>query len=185
MAGFDPTHAVRFELPRGHVLAAGEERSVVLPCAALDDLVLVAGNEAAATIGKTLGTSLGKRVAARMGGEAGVRRAELEAVVAQIAGELAVLGLGVADIERWGRAMVVAVAQPAVRDLPFLASILEGMLEGATGTPVRCVALGREAGIARVLVAGDAGAARAQMLVEQGAGWGEVLARVQAQGGAP
>ena len=47
MAGFDPTHSVRFDLPRGSVIAGGEERHVLLPCGALNDLVLIAGTEAA------------------------------------------------------------------------------------------------------------------------------------------
>ncbi|MGO9711182.1 MAG: hypothetical protein ACLQBL_20135, partial [Polyangiaceae bacterium] len=68
LAGFDPTHSVRFDLPRGSVVAGGEVRHVLLPCSALDDLVLTAGTEAANTVGRALGASIGKRVAARLGG---------------------------------------------------------------------------------------------------------------------
>ena len=83
MAGFDPTHAVRFELSRGRVVAGGDERSVVLPCAALDNLVLVAATEAAAAIGRAIGANVGQRIASRLGGAGGVRGASLERVMSE------------------------------------------------------------------------------------------------------
>ena len=147
MAGFDPTHAVRFDLPRGSVVAGGDERHVLLPCAALDDLVLTAGTEAATSVGRALGTSIGEQVAARFGGTAALRATPIEEVVRELAGELATRGLGVASVERWGRALVVAIDRPAVADLTFLASIVEGMLEGASDTPARCTSLGRDGGV--------------------------------------
>jgi hypothetical protein len=183
MAGFDPTHSVRFDLPRGSVIAGGEERHVLLPCAALNDLVLVAGTEAAAAVGRTLGASIGKRIAGRLGGVTGLRGSTLEEVVRDLAGELATLGLGVASVERWGRALVVAVERPAIADLPFLASILEGTLEAASEAPVRCTSLGRDGAIVRVLVAGEAAVGRARAMLDTGATWGDVLARLQRGGG--
>jgi hypothetical protein len=182
MAGFDPTRAVRFDLPRGSVLAGGDERHVLLPCSALDDLVLVAGTEAAAAVGRALGGAIGKRIAARLGGAGGVRGASVESVVAEIAGELAVAGIGAASIERWGRALVVAVDRPAPSDLTFLASIVEGVLEAASSARVRCASLGREGTVARVLVGSDGAITRAQALLAGGVAWGEVLARLQGQG---
>jgi hypothetical protein len=155
---------------------------VLVPCAALDDLVLIAGPEAAAAVGRALGASIGARIAARLGGTFGLRGASLERVVSELAGELCVVGLGSASMERWGRALVVAVDRPAVSDLPFLASILEGMLEAASGAPVRCVSLGRDGPVARVLVAGEAAVTRAKAMLDQGAAWGEVLGRLQAKG---
>ena len=181
--GFDPTHAVRFDLPHGSVTAGGAERHVLLSCAALDDLVLVAGSEAAAAVGRGLGASIGKRIAARLGGASGVRGASIDDVVAEVAGELAIVGLGAASIERWGRALVVAIERPAVSDLPFLASIVEGLLEAATGARVHCASLGRD-GVTtvRFLVASERTIGRARALLEQGLAWGDVLARVQAKG---
>src|SRR5262245_58903912 len=133
MAGptFDPTHTVRFDLQRGSVTAGGGERQVVLGCAALDDLVLIAGPEAAAAVGRTMGASLGERAAARLGGAKGVNAASSETVLAHLGGELSLSGFGVLTIERWGQAMVLVVDRPAVRDLTFLASILEGAVEAA------------------------------------------------------
>jgi hypothetical protein len=178
MSGFDPTHAVRFDLPRGSVTAGSEERHVLLPCAALDDLVLIAGTEAACSVGRALGASIGKRIAARLGGPSGLRGAAIERVVTDIARELAVTGLGAVSIERWGRALVVAVERPAVADLPFLASILEGVLEGASETPVRCLSLGREGVVVRVLVGSESAIERARGLLDRGTAWGDVLARL-------
>ena len=183
MAGFDPTHAVRFDLPRGSVTAGANERHVLVPCAALDDLVLIAGPEAAAAVGRSLGAAIGKRLAARLGGTTGLRGASIDEVVGDMARELAVAGLGATSIERWGRALVVVIDRPAVADLPFLASIVEGLLEGASDATVRCTSLGRDGSMARVLVAGERASARAREMLEKGAAWGEVLARLQVQGG--
>jgi hypothetical protein len=183
MAGFDPTHSVRFDLPRGSVTAGGDERHILVPCTALNDLVLVAGTEAAAAVGRALGVSIGDRIAARRGGPGALRGVEIEDVVRDIAGELATLGLGVASIERWGRALVVAMDRPAVTDLPFLASIIEGMLEAASQAPVRCLSLGRDGTLVRILVAGEKAVARAQAILATGATWGDVLTRLQRKEG--
>jgi hypothetical protein len=129
-------------------------------------------------VGRALGSSIGKRIAARLGGADELRGASIERVITDIARELAVSGLGAVAIERWGRALVIAVDRPAVADLAFLASILEGVLEGASDTPVRCVSLGREGAIVRVLVASDSAIARARAMLNQGAAWGDVLARL-------
>ena len=179
MAGFDPTHAVRFDLPRGSVTAGTDERHVLLPCAALDDLVLIAGTEAACAVGRALGSSIGTRIAGRLGGPDALRGTSIERVVTDIARELAVTGLGAVSVERWGRALVVAVERPAVADLPFLASIIEGVLVGASGAPVRCVSLGREGMVVRVLVASERAVGRARTMLDQGTAWGEVLSRLQ------
>jgi hypothetical protein len=183
MAGFDPTHSVRFDLLRGSVVAGGDVRHVLLPCAALDDLVLIAGTEAATTVGRALGSGIGKRIAARLGGAAGLRSASLPDVVHELAGELATMGLGVASVERWGRALVVAIDRPAVADLPFLASIVEGMLEAASDAKVSCTPLGRDGSSVRILVGGESAIERARALLEEGVPWGDVLARLQRKGG--
>jgi len=184
MAGFDPTHSVRFDLPRGSVVAGGEVRHVLLPCTALDDLVLVAGTEAATTVGRALGTAIGGRIAARLGGAPNLLQASIAEVTQEMAGELATLGLGVASVERWGRALVIVIDRPAVADLPFLASIVEGVLEGASEAKVGCTSLGRDGTSVRILVAGESAITRARTMLETGVPWGDVLARLQRKGGA-
>jgi hypothetical protein len=182
MAGFDPTHSVRFDLPRGSVVAGGDERHVLLPCSALDDLVLTAGTEAAATVGRTLGAAIGEQVAERFGGIAALREAPIAQVVREMAGELATRGLGVASVERWGRALVVAVERPAVADLQFLAAIIEGMLAGASDAKVSCAPLGRDGGAVRILVGAERTIARARAMLDVGTPWGDVLVRLQKKG---
>jgi len=182
MAGFDPTHSVRFDLPRGSVLAGSDERHVLLSCAALNDLVLIAGTEAAGAVGRSLGSSIGARIAARRGGAGALQSASVEDFVREMASELATLGIGLASIERWGKALVVAVDRPAVSDLPFLASIVEGMVEAASDRPVRCLSLGRDGSTVRILVAGETAIERARIMLETGTAWGEVLMRLQHKG---
>lgn len=186
MAGptFDPTHAVRFDLQRGSVTAGDGERQVVVGCSALDDFVLIAGADAAASVGRTMGAAIGERVAFRLGGARSVNAASIETVVAHLGGELSISGFGVLTLERWGHAMVLVVERPAVRDIPFLAAILEGAVEAAAGRPVRCLALAREGSVVRVLAAGEAATAKAQAWLAEGVAWGEVLARLQPKGGA-
>jgi hypothetical protein len=183
MAGFDPTHSVRFDLPRGSVVAGGEQRHVLVPCSALDDLVLTAGTEAAHSVGRALGASIGEQVARRFGGVAALRGASIADVVRELAGELATRGLGVASVERWGKALVIAVERPAVADLQFLASIVEGMLAAASEAKLSCTALGREAGTVRILVASDGAIARARAMLDAGSAWGDVLVRLQRKDG--
>jgi hypothetical protein len=182
MAGFDPTHSVRFDLPRGSVTAGGDERHVLLPCAALNDLVLIAGPEAAAAVGRALGTSIGHRIATRLGGTRELRATSIEGVLRDVTGELGTLGFGLVSVERWGRALVIVIDRPAVADLPFLASIVEGMLEAAGDAPVRCTSLGRDGTMVRVLVASEAAIARARRMLDTGTTWGEVLTRLQQKG---
>ncbi len=179
MDTFDPTHAVRFDLPRGSVTAGANERHVLLTCAALDDLVMIAGPEAAAAVGRSLGSALGNRVASRLGGPSGVGASSVETVLAHLGGELSLAGLGTLAVERWGRALVMVVDRPAVADLGFLASILEGALETASGKPARCISLGRDGTLARALVASDASIERARSWLDEGIAWGEVLVRLQ------
>src|SRR5215469_14307836 len=106
MAGtsFDPTHAVRFDLPHGSVRAGGEEERVLLvPTSALDELVLSAPPEAVEALGRALGAAIGRRAASRMD----AKSASVEAFVTQLAGEAAIAGIGALSVERWGRALVV------------------------------------------------------------------------------
>jgi hypothetical protein len=191
MAGFDPTHSVRFDLPRGCVVAGAGERHVLIPCTTLDDLVLTAGSEAATTVGRAFGASIGDRIADRFGGVSGLRATPIAEVVRELAGEIATRGLGVASVERWGRALVIAIERSAFVDGSFVAAIVEGMLERATSVALeegarpalRCTALGREGSTVRVLVAGQSAVTRARAMLDAGTAWGEVLVRLQHRGG--
>src|ERR1700690_235006 len=116
-SSFDPTHAVRFDLPRGSVRTRGDDDRVLLvPTAALDDFVRSASPEAVERLGRSLGAAIGRRAAARMGDPQG---ASLDSFVAQLAGEAAIAGVGALSIERWGRALVIVI-----EDSPLVGTLL-------------------------------------------------------------
>src|SRR5687767_663906 len=126
---FDPNHSVRFDLKRGAASDAKGARLVLVPTTAVEALEK-SHPAAAAELGTELGRTCGARVAARLGGDSGVRNATLEVVVSHLAGELAVAGIGSVVIERWGRAMVLVVSHPCVessRDA-FIGAVLAGAI---------------------------------------------------------
>src|SRR5262245_62648796 len=99
MAGpaFDPSGAVRFDIKNGTAADAKGGRLLVVPCSAVDALER-AGGDAVTVLGAEIGRACGARVAGRLGGDAGVRAAQLEVVVSHLAGELAVAGVGAVQL---------------------------------------------------------------------------------------
>jgi len=170
---FDPTHTVRFDLPQGSVRAGQDGDPVLLiPCAALDDLVLSAPTEAVEAMGRALGSAIGRRAAARLGDP---NSASIEAFITQLAGEGAVAGLGVLSIERWGRALVVVIEKsPLVGTL--LAPLVASAIEAAFGRKVWSALLSRDEHAARVLVASEGAVERAREALASGMAWGQALA---------
>ncbi|MBX3189278.1 MAG: hypothetical protein KF819_19800 [Labilithrix sp.] len=176
---FDPNGAVRFDLRAGAASDSRGSRLVLIPSGALESLT----SDALARIGRELGRASGARVAQRLGGADGVRAASVEVFVANVAGELAVAGVGAVHIERWGRAMIAVVTNPSVSDDAFAGAVLAGALSEASGRDVAAASLGREGNVARYFVGSPATAARAQALAEQGGKYADVVASLQ-QGGA-
>jgi hypothetical protein len=177
MAGptFDPNGAVRFDLKSGTAADAKGARVVLVPSAALEALD-------AATLerlGAEIGRACGARVAARLGGDAGVRGAALETVVSHLAGELAVAGIGALSIERWGRAMVGVVANPSVASDAFLAGVLAAAIGAASGREIASAPLGRDRGITRFYLGSRAGADKARALAAQGRPYVEIVGAIQ------
>jgi hypothetical protein len=172
---FDPTGAVRFDLPAGSALDSQGARLVLLPSDALELL----GPEALTAIGLHMGRALGARVAARLGGDDGVSSSSLEVAVAHLSGELAVAGVGAFHVERWGRAMVAIVTNPSVADDAFVGAVLAGALSAASGREITAAALGRERNEARYFLGSAATAERAEELVASGKGYAEVVAILQ------
>jgi hypothetical protein len=180
MAGpaFDPSAAVRFDLRSGAASDARGARLLLVPSAALEGLER-AHPEALALLGAEIGRACGARVAARLGGEAGVRGAQLEVVVSHLAGELAIAGVGAVHVERWGRAMVCVVTNPSLAREAFLGALLPGALSAAAGRELGAAALGREGKSIRFFVGAPATAARARGLVAEGKSHGDVVALLQ------
>ena len=180
---FDPKHAVVFDLARGATHDASKSRLLLVPATAVNELVH--GNEAAArALGLAIGKACGTRVATRLGGGDSVRKATIEAVVTELAGELSIAGVGLVSLERWGKALVVAVENTSVEDDTLLASIVDGAMSSAVGRQVFGVTLSRHEGTARILIASEATCKRVQDLLAHGTTWGEILGRLSAGGGA-
>jgi hypothetical protein len=175
---FDPNGAVRFDLKSGAASDARGARMMLVPAAALEALERSTPG-ALAHIGSEVGRSCGARVASRLGGDAGVRAAELEVVISHLAGELAIAGLGVVHLERWGRALVLVVTNAAVASDGFVGAVLIGALHAATGRDVSVAALGKESGTARYFVGAQPTVSKVRSQVSQGKPWAEVLSSLQ------
>jgi hypothetical protein len=171
---FEPAHAIRFDLPHGSVHAGREgDRLILIPAAALDDLVLSSSAEAAVAFGRAVGAGIGRRAAARMSDP---RAASLESFVTQLAGETALAGVGVLSIERWGRALVVVVEESPLAGT-LLPPMVESALEAASGRRVWSTLLTRDQRAARLLVASERAVERVRDWIASGMTWGEALAK--------
>jgi len=178
-ASFDPTHAVRFDLPRGSVRSGGDggERVVLVPTNALDDLVLSAPLEAVEGLGRAIGAAIGRRAAARID----PKSAPIDAFVTQLAGEAALAGIGAVSIERWGLALIVVVEDSPLSGT-ILAPLVAAAVEAASGKHVACALLSRDERTARVLLGSEAGIARAREWIASGVPWGEALVKLHGGG---
>jgi hypothetical protein len=175
---------IRFDLPNGSVRAGGDERVVLVPCSAIDELGKHAksdsGVDPAAAFCHAIGEVLGQRIAARLGSSDAVRSASLETFVNALAGELAVAGWGTVSLERWGRAMVLLVEHSPLNEHRCLAALFEGALSAATGREARCASLGvaKDGGV-RILVGAQRAVVRVRDWLAHGVAWGDALARLQ------
>ena len=176
---FDPSYSVHFDLGRGQIAVAGAAERLLIPADALAALLAGSDAEARKDFARRLGTEAGRRAIERLGD---ANRAEIEDVIEHLGGDLAVMGLGSLGAERWGRALVMTVTGcplgPAGDDV--LAAVLEGAVQRAFGRDVGAVRLVRDDGHARFLVTSRAGAARVRAWLDEGASWGDALARFHA-----
>ena len=177
---FDPNGAVRFDLRSGAASDSRGARLVLVPTAALATL----GSDALTAIGQGIGRGAGDRVAARLGGDAGVRAASIENVLSHLAGELAIAGVFALSIERWGKALVAIVQNTSISEDVFIGAVLGGALTAATGREVGAAALGRSIATAsgteqRYFLGQPNTADRVRVLVGRGMSHSEVLASLQ------
>ena len=126
---------------------------------------------------------MGSRVARRLGGADGVRDASLESVINAVAMETSVAGLGAFGVERWGKAMVLAVEHAPRLGGHFIAALFEGIVEASTGARVTCALLSPDP-MQRLLVARRETVERVRELIGEGVSWAEALSRIQARSGA-
>ena len=182
---FDPTEAVTFDLAYGHVHMDGAPNRVLVPSDALVELCEAAGEEATGALGHAIGTAMGRRVAARVAREgedrqSAVARATFELVVEQLAGELALAGLGSLAVERWGKAVVFVHDQSPLgeRGDALLAEILQAATLALSNQGGRIVRLERSGVRARFLLVGAASVEGVRMRLREGQSWGTVLAKL-------
>ncbi len=178
---FNPTQSVKFDLANGAVSIDGSGSRLLVPADLLTELWARAGADQKRDFGRRLGTELGRRAAERLGGNR-AQQASLEAVAEHLGGDLALTGLGSMQLERWGRALIVAVDNsplgPGGDEL--LAAVVEGALQRMVGRDTGVVVLNREASLVRLLVLSPSTALRAQGWLDAGVGWGDVLSRLHA-----
>lgn len=181
---FDPTNAIRFDLSRGQV-SFDDSYRVLVPVEAMLRLCATAGDEAALDFGRQIGADLGRRVAARLADQAAT--ASVQDVVDHLGGELALVGFGCLSVERWGRALVLAVDDsPSASDGDaLLAAVLEGAVQRAMSRDVRVVVLAREDRTVRLLCSSVDTAPRVRELLAGGTSWGDVLTKLHRPASSP
>jgi len=178
---FNPNQSVKFDLASGAISVDGSSSRLLVPADLLTELWTHAGTDLQRDFGRRLGIELGRRAAERLGGNR-AESASLEAVVEHLGGDLALTGLGSMQLERWGRALVVAIDKSplgAAGD-ELLAAVVEGALQRMVGRDTGVVVLNRDASLVRLLVLSPATASRARGWLDEGLGWGDVLSRLHA-----
>lgn len=185
MSNFDPTEAVTFDLPFGHVHLDGAAHRVLVPADGLLALCRAAGDEAAGRFAAAMGEAMGRRVSVRIGSgpddrHAAVRRSSLEEVVGQLAAELALVGLGALSHETWGHAMVPVVDQSPLgaEGDAFLARVIEAALRALTGQEAGVVPIHRDGVRARFVVVAPGVAEDVGARLRGGESWGSVLVQL-------
>ncbi len=190
-SAFDPSEAVTFDLQFGHIHLDGAPSRVMVPADALVALCAAAGEEETAAFGHAVGEAVGRRVGVRLAGgtakrHEAVRAADLQAIVSQLGGELAVLGVGSLSAERWGKALVLVVDQSPLGEGGdnLLAQVLESALLALVDTPARVVRLQRDGVRVRFLVVSAAAAGGVRERLAAGESWGAIVAAMHGGAGA-
>ncbi|MGZ3417285.1 MAG: hypothetical protein ACXVEF_24455 [Polyangiales bacterium] len=152
-------------------------RGVIVPAAALSAVISAAGEVAARDLGHALGRQLGERLRQRLD----VREASPEQVTAELATELAIVGLGTLSFERWGRALVGVIAGAPFEGKTsdaLLAAALESALSVATHREVRALPIARNEGRVRILLGNVASIERVVGWLAEGVSWGDAITRL-------
>src|SRR5690606_36295904 len=179
-----------FDLAFGHIHLDGAPHRVMIPARALVKLCRAAGEEETAELAHGVGEAMGRRVALRLAPDgsgdgddgkarrqAAVRTAGLERVVAELAGEMAIAGMGCVSAERWGKALVLVLERSPFGDDgdDFVAAVLQSALQTMTASPARVVKLVRESERVRFLVVSGATVDAVRTRLDRGESWGAVL----------
>lgn len=169
---FDPTRAVVFDFGRGQLKDDEGGLRLNLPLGVLARLAEQAGPDATRDFAHGLGVEIGRRIESRLG--AGALGADLAAWAEHLGGNIALLGLGHTQLERWGRALVVRLAGAPREISGLLPALVESALGRASGRDVEVVAFEEDGGAA-CLVLSRSSARRARELAAAGHGLGSVV----------
>lgn len=174
---FDPSQSVAFDLNRGQIAVKGSGERLLVPADALLSLCLSVGSEELSDFGRRLGTEAGRRVAERLGE---IEAATVETIVDHLGGDLALLGLGSLELERWGKALVFVIEDSpfGAQGDPVLAAVLSGALQRAFGRNAGVIRIDRDDQRARFLVTSPGGAERVRAWLSEGTTWGDALTRL-------
>lgn len=171
----DLNGSLRLDLPKGSAEVRGEP-VVVLPAQALETLLRAAPSASRVDMGRDVGILMGQRMANRLGGASGVRSASTEDVVNAFAGEIALAGLGEVALERWGRAMVIALSGgPLSNQTELLGGLVGGAIGAATGTQASAVSIGH----GKYFVGSARACEKLRDLLTSGTTFGDAVARMQ------
>jgi hypothetical protein len=169
---FDPTRAIVYDLARGQLRDDEGASRLNLPVHLLVRLCESAGADAARDFGYALGEELGRRIADRMGDDR--TGASIEEWTEHLGGQIALVGLGNLSVERWGKALVLRVAGPALGTLTLLEAVLAGCIQRGLGRQVSVVGFERGAEAEFLVLSGE-GADKARQLAEGGAQLGHIV----------
>ncbi len=179
----DLSGAVHFDLQSGTVRIGDDEKGLVVPANVLSSLLKSGTPEARTKTRSCFGAHIGRNVARHAAGNGrALLDGDLEHAATLLAAELAVSGLGMCNLERWGRALIVHVVDAPVDAPDFVVAVIEGALTAATARTLSTTLLS-DAGGVRVLVASERGVLRVRGWIEQGTSWSDALVRLQAGGG--
>jgi hypothetical protein len=174
----DLSGAIRVDLEAGAVHVADGEKVVVVPTEVLVDLVNAASPAERTNIARKVGTRLGARLSRRAGSSSALLDAGLEHAASLLAAELALMGLGSCNLERWGRALVVHMTGTPALPPDFVVTMLEGALASATGRSLACTLLSTDGGV-RSLVGSEKATARVRAWIDGGTSWSDAIGRLQ------
>jgi hypothetical protein len=110
------------------------------------------------------------------------QNASVEAFLAHLAGEAAIAGVGAISIERWGRAVVVAVEDSPLKG-PLLVATVASALEVASGRRASCALLSHDDRSARIFVGNEQAVNRVRAWLASGVPWGEAVVRLHGGAG--
>jgi hypothetical protein len=176
---FDAHGAVTFDLSRGLVRLRGESPQVLIPA---ELLVAACEGGAANQLGSRLGAFLAARLRKRLGDTV---EQPHDVVIEQLAGELALAGLGALRLERWGAAVVFVLGACPLG--PYSGDFVEAMLAAALveigQRELAVVSLGQSGVERRYAMLAPPVATQLRRKLEVGESWQALLAGLK-RGGA-